>query len=1763
MSSRITSAATFTLPLSSVVVVLCVSLLLIPPSTRRHRFPVSFIETSWPAALLNPPRDPPQSSPLRSTHRRGCPTTWVHAAELPPLADASLQRAVEYLYLTRVKINESSGNGRTATRRGNCSALVPPNPMATTPSSRFVVVVSSIIDRNEPPAPALTPLLIVLSDCYLVGHVLLSFDSVDKLPAASGGGTLHVTVVFQRATSAPRTSLVFQRPTALTSDVFGNVTVVLENCTILVTDDAIDMFTVTGHKYIADWRFEVVDSVVIVAFTAMTTGIGSAFSFRPAGGIVSVVNVSVIFVRSRVEVNCGSAAYIAAVDFGVGLSTALNVHLVAIGSIVNATAGGVGEVAVAMGLITDVRTSAAGITLVVERSSFIAVANSTLTASGTTSVAAVSLSVASVTSTVSQSHINVRNNVTFLAADSTVSADGPCPVVSVGVLCYNGAVSSVCGGVVTSLVSFVAVRSRIFAMSRTTSSSSGGAVLNAASVGTSFLSDATGNMGSLSFSTMSFWDSSIVVQSSRVETVGAVAAACASVVNVAKHGLAATGGSSTAAQPSFQRVLFIAVESSLNALGSQGAASLGIAALGFVALSGPTVSASLELDHVTITVWQSTVTVAATAGGSSAKALAAAGIAGDACDDSGGVTVQLTGMLSMVRLEAAHSTISANGSRSVAALGFVGVARQSNPGATSNVKVGPAFVIRAENSTVTADIVSVGHDTAVALGISLYGMLPSRTATDVALIATANSDIRVTCAMGSGTNCAAASIVSVNTIAAVNGSIAICGSRVTGRAGPGNAVTASPFLVTGGDSSLPESEGTPLRLIDAFITTDSGKSGTCIAARPYASSSPLAMPVSVVGNVSLQCRRVGGWNGNATRLYGGNVELNGTLITSLVAGLVFSGMVPFSSSDGNAVPSVADARVLALSSCGEAASPPPPVTAAAGGFLPPLVRYEWDRAVDLIGGRNPVARWRAPTATKSMGMSPSLSGSASVGTWSVSHSRATVTATKSRSGSGLSATRTNPTTAKSFPSASSSPMTSRTHRTVSRTSSTTANATTTSTNAATTPLPSHTSSAPTASTGANFTSTTTINSSRRTDTTAVMSSTAGSNVTTIPTPAPEVASAAINGPVTPVVWVATANVVALVAPGGVASASLFLAVSLSRQCPELTNPPGRIENPFAWTIGAATIGDAAAAAGGGRPNSNATGLEGRDDDSSSHRVLAAAAQHRGAVVAYLAVFFPIAIVVQCAVWALVRRVMGDRDGEVTAAVSKSRDAVGRAEGNAAPSVVLPPTAKGGWQTSWTELSCSCRFPSSVVIAAQVACVTGVSSGVVAVQQGGPAVGLSAALLAWALGVAVATVAYVAWMTTGRRFRARHAPLPTGRDASVPAWVQRALTGDRMWTAAVNVATQRVSTFHARHRMLYHAQRRGRTWWMSAELAAAIVAVALGSVRSANTAVCGAVAWLIVAVNVVMLALVVALRPFIAPADMAQAVVVGVLSVVAAALMAASLDEAGDVVANLGAAIAVARFALDIAVLALENRRCARESIAATVRAVLGGHAPRFRGARARVAVAVGAADAPMLAAADDSGDDEPGAWLGDEEFPVENLTHLRMEGLLHPSEHPSPHQVASSGELITVGHYSHLTDLSKERVLMSVDDSPAALDDPLNHVDPQPRRPHAQCNRQDIIGSSSSQFGCAATITSSLTAFDASRGSKATAVGPATSAVALREVNPLLGEGHFQAAPAALVSRQMAGTAATRPNIDDLLSGSSEDEMGHEMDADLEAMLKS
>ena len=464
--------------------------------------------------------------------------------------------------------------------------------------------------------------------------------------------------------------------------------------------------------------------------------------------------------------------------------------------------------------------------------------------------------------------------------------------------------------------------------------------------------------------------------------------------------------------------------------------------------------------------------------------------------------------------------------------------------------------------------------------------------------------------------------------------------------------------------------------------------------------------------------------------------------------------------------------------------------------------------------------------------------------------------------------------------------------------------------------------------------------------------------------------------VTPTVWVATANAASLLSPGSVASASLFLAVTLSKQCPDVDAAPGRIENPFGWRI----MWDAA-------QNESSGVIHGVGPPSLAE----SAALHRGAVAAYTLVFFPLAVLLQGAVWWLVHRVVRD-DDEGDSHSSSTKDVGKGREGNGTVGPLLfVDEAAPRKKSQWSAWSCSCRLPSSIVIAAQVACVTGVSSGVVAVQQGGPAVGLSAALLAWALGVAVATVAYVAWMTTGRRFRARHAPLPTGRDASVPAWVQRALTGDRMWTAAVNVATQRVSTFHARHRMLYHAQRRGRTWWMSAELAAAIVAVALGSVRSANTAVCGAVAWLIVAVNVVMLALVVALRPFIAPADMAQAVVVGVLSVVAAALMAASLDEAGDVVANLGAAIAVARFALDIAVLALENRRCARESIAATVRAVLGGHAPRFRGARARVAVAVGAADAPMLAAADDSGDDEPGAWLGDEEDPTaasrENTTH--------------------------------------------------------------------------------------------------------------------------------------------------------------------------------
>ena len=173
--------------------------------------------------------------------------------------------------------------------------------------------------------------------------------------------------------------------------------------------------------------------------------------------------------------------------------------------------------------------------------------------------------------------------------------------------------------------------------------------------------------------------------------------------------------------------------------------------------------------------------------------------------------------------------------------------------------------------------------------------------------------------------------------------------------------------------------------------------------------------------------------------------------------------------------------------------------------------------------------------------------------------------------------------------------------------------------------------------------------------------------------------------------------------------------------------------------------------------------------------------------------------------------------------------------------------------------------------------------------------------------------------------------PPSAKSSVPVPVQAFLAGGHRWSAAVG-AGDAVDVRHRRLGLLYDAYWFERRWFLVVEMALATMATVFGSVRSESAAVCTAMMALVFAVSVAALVAMITLKPFLAPVDTWQSGVVGIATVVAAALaFHPATRGASEIVGSAAMFVAATRLFVDIAVFAMSRLSTAIRAARRTTR----------------------------------------------------------------------------------------------------------------------------------------------------------------------------------------------------------------------------------------
>ena len=418
------------------------------------------------------------------------------------------------------------------------------------------------------------------------------------------------------------------------------------------------------------------------------------------------------------------------------------------------------------------------------------------------------------------------------------------------------------------------------------------------------------------------------------------------------------------------------------------------------------------------------------------------------------------------------------------------------------------------------------------------------------------------------------------------------------------------------------------------------------------------------------------------------------------------------------------------------------------------------------------------------------------------------------------------------------------------------------------------------------------------------------------------------------VAVVVSSVSAALGPGSASGAFRLIALSLLIQCPDAYSltPPSRLENPLELLIGAAPP---AAPEVQMTASSNATG----DEQPAPSGFVRSLALHRGAVVVQLAIFLPTLVALLCAGYSIQYRFT-------------------RPEEDVAIARRLP---------SWRVPFFVARFPSAAVAASQMTIFSALSSAMVMVQFAAlsavPAVDI--ALASCVMLVCVALVVYILVMTTSkRRFRARHAE-QTDFGPELPTWLQRALTGGRIWVPGLNPRTGELSAFHCPHRAIYCDFQYHRTWWLAVDLGATTIVTMLCRVRSSITLVCNTMVWSVVAVNVVLLGALIILRPHAGAINIGQAIVAQLLALVSSGLLIGGepFEGVSDAVAQAALAVAAARLIFDVMVFVLENRSAVRKAVSRSVNFLLERRAKGRKATDVTLSVA-----APSLEPFDDGSD---------------------------------------------------------------------------------------------------------------------------------------------------------------------------------------------------
>ena len=236
-----------------------------------------------------------------------------------------------------------------------------------------------------------------------------------------------------------------------------------------------------------------------------------------------------------------------------------------------------------------------------------------------------------------------------------------------------------------------------------------------------------------------------------------------------------------------------------------------------------------------------------------------------------------------------------------------------------------------------------------------------------------------------------------------------------------------------------------------------------------------------------------------------------------------------------------------------------------------------------------------------------------------------------------------------------------------------------------------------------------------------------------------------------------------------------------------------------------------------------------------------------------------------------------------------------------------------------------RWPGCAVAAVMAVLGRSLEAATLAVSSS-PASAAALAMLWASWTVAALVFAYCIWTTKCRSLfpgRLVQVQLPPRQYEGIRPALHRLLHGTHTWVA------ERYDGAVSQHyglEALYGDFVYERRWYLPVDMATSILTACLGSVRSANAAVCVFTRVTVLSCSIVALLQLVILRPFLRPLDMVHNVIVTVAAAVTAGAAMAGANEIAEISGSVGLVCCAARVGIDVTTLAYSTMPWLRRAL---------------------------------------------------------------------------------------------------------------------------------------------------------------------------------------------------------------------------------------------